>query len=202
MPLYKVNLLPPRLQREGIIDVRRLVLMLAAVLPAVLLLGGCLLFRVNYSVLDNELAETKTQLAALAPALARMEGVVRDRTELQETIEECEEISRKHVAWSGVLDELGKAAPIDLWLTGLNLANKDDAASKTVPSRGQEESAVYSRPNQLEVKGISRSLPSIGIFIRKLIELPYFEEVELVKVNAVNEGMEFEITAKVKGDST
>ena len=202
MLLYKVNLLPPRLQREGIVDVRRLVLMLAAVVPAVLLLGGCLLFRVNYSVIDNELAETKAQLAALTPALARTEGVIRERTELEETIEECEEISRKHIFWSSVLDDLGKAAPIDLWLTGLNIANKDDAVSKTAPGRGKEESAVYSRPNQLAVKGISRSLPSIGIFIRKLIELPYFEEVELVKVYAINEGMEFEITAKVKGDST
>jgi type IV pilus assembly protein PilN len=201
MLLYKVNLLPPRLQREGIIDVRRLVLILAAILPAVLLLGCCLIFRVNYSVINNELAETRAQLAALAPALSRMEGVVRERTEMEETIEECEEISRKHISWSGVLDDLGGAAPIDLWLTGLNIANKDDAVSKTAPGRGQEESAVYTRPNQLEVRGVSRSLPSIGIFIRKLIELPYFEEVELVKVNAVNEGMEFEITARVKDES-
>jgi hypothetical protein len=99
-----------------------------------------------------------------------------------------------------VLDELGKAAPIDLWLTGLNVANKDDSASKTAPGRGQEESAVYTRPNQLEIKGVSRSLPSIGIFIRKLIELPYFEDVELIKVSSVREGMEFEITARVKGE--
>lgn len=201
MSLYKVNLLPPRLQREGVIDVRRLILILAAILPIVLLLGCCLLFRVNYSVINNELAETRAQLAALAPALSRMEGVVRERTELEETIEECEEISRKHISWSGVLDDLGGAAPIDLWLTGLNIANKDDAVSKIAPGRGQEESAVYTRPNQLEVKGVSRSLPSIGIFIRKLNELPYFEEVELVKVNAVNEGMEFEITARVKDES-
>jgi len=202
MLLYKVNLLPPRLQREGVIDVRRLMLMLAAALPVVLLLGGCLLFRVNYSVIENELAETKAQLAALTPALARTEGVIREKTELEETIEECEEISRKHISWSGVLEDLGKAAPIDLWLTGLNIANKEDAVSKTASSRGQEESAVYTRPNQLAVRGISRSLPSIGIFIRKLIELPYFEEVQLIKVNAVNEGMEFEITASVKGDCT
>lgn len=201
MSLYKANLLPPKLQREGVIDVRRLILILAAILPVALLLGCCLLFRVNYSVINNELAETRAQLAALAPALSRMEGVVRERTELEETIEECEEISRKHISWSGVLDDLGGAAPIDLWLTGLNIANKDDAVSKIAPGRGQEESAVYTRPNQLEVKGISRSLPSIGIFIRKLIELPYFEEVELVKINAVNEGMEFEITARVKDES-
>lgn len=201
MSLYKVNLLPPKLQREGVIDVRRLVLILAAVLPVVLLLGCCLIFRVNYSVINNELAETRTQLAALAPALSRMEGVARERTELEETIEECEEISRKHISWSGVLDDLGGAAPTDLWLTGLIIANKDDTVSKTAPGRGQEESADYSRPNQLEVRGVSRSLPSIGIFIRKLIELPYFEEVQLVKVNAVNEGMEFEITARVKDES-
>jgi type IV pilus assembly protein PilN len=201
MSLYKVNLLPPKLQREGVIDVRRLVLILAAILPVVLLLGCCLLFRVNYSVINNELAETRAQAAALSPALSRLEGVVRERAELEETIEECEEISRKHISWSGVLEDLGRAAPIDLWLTGLNIANKDDAVSKTAPGRGQEESTVYTRPNQLAVRGVSRSLPSIGIFIRKLIELPYFEEVKLVKVNAVNEGMEFEITARVKDES-
>ena len=172
MSLYKVNLLPPKLQREGVIDVRRLVLILAAILPVVLLLGCCLLFRVNYSVINNELAETRAQAAALSPALSRLEGVVRERAELEETIEECEEISRKHISWSGVLEDLGRAAPIDLWLTGLNIANKDDAVSKTAPGRGQEESTVYTRPNQLAVRGVSRSLPSIGIFIRKLIELP------------------------------
>lgn len=201
MSLYKVNLLPPRLQREGIIDIRRLVLILAAILPVILLLGFFLLFRVNYSVINNELAETRTQAAALSPALSRMDGVVRERTELEETIKECEEISRKHISWSGVLDDLGKAAPIDLWLTGLNIANKDEAVSKTAPGPGREEAAVYNRPNQLAVKGVSRSLPSIGIFIRKLIDLPYFEEVKLVKINAVNEGMEFEITARVKDES-
>jgi Tfp pilus assembly protein PilN len=199
--LYKVNLLPPKLQREGILDIQRLIIILAAALPVILLLGGCLVFLINYAVINNELAETRTQLAALAPALSRVEAVMKERTALEETIRECEEISAKHISWSGLLNDLGAAAPIDLWLTRLDISRKDAAAAKTTSGSGQEAAGLAARPNLLNCKGVSRTLPSIGIFIRNLAGLPYFGEVKLVKIKAVSEGMEFEITAAIKDES-
>lgn len=196
MNVYKVNLLPPQLQREGIIDIRRLIVIAGSALPVAVILGCYIIFLINYSVIKNELAETKLQIASLAPAVSRVEGIMKERTELEKAIGEFDEIYKNHISWSGLLNDLGSIAPVDLWLTGLEISNK---SIKTSPDNVQKESDPYARPNLVTCKGISRTLPSVGIFIRNLTGLPYFEEVKLVKVNAVSEGTEFEIIARVKG---
>ena len=43
MDAYKVNL-PHHLQREGLIDIRKLAVMLAVALPAAVILGGYIIF--------------------------------------------------------------------------------------------------------------------------------------------------------------
>jgi type IV pilus assembly protein PilN len=211
MYLYKVNLLPPRLQHEGILDIRRLIAVTGALLGAAVILGCYATFLINYAVIKTELTETKAQLASLAPVTIRVDGIVKERTAIEETIKELDEISSKHTAWSSLLYDLGSAAPADLWLTGLDISNKNAAAgekaakqSTTGPAlntsvdSSRKEANPYARPNHVTCKGLARSLPSIGKFIKNMLALPYFEEVQLIKANAVNEGVEFEITARVK----
>ncbi|NLI11357.1 PilN domain-containing protein [Pelotomaculum propionicicum] len=210
MYAYKVNLLPPQLQREGIIDFRRLILVGAATLLVAVILSGYGFFLINYFSMKNELASNKQQQATLSPLVSRVEGMVKERKELEAALEEYNVILKKHMAWSNLLYDLGDIAPVDLWLTDIDISNKTpaakeqnagaktDAASKAGAQPKEEDR--YARPNTISYKGISQTVPSIGVFIRNLTMLPYFEEVKLVKIESDLLGAKFEITAKVKDE--
>lgn len=210
MYAYKVNLLPPQLQREGIIDFRRLILVGGATLLLAVILGGYGIFLINYLSMKNELTSNKQQLASLSPLVSRVEGIVKERKELEDTLEEYNVILEKHVAWSNRLYDLGDIAPVDLWLTDIDISNQAPAAREqnsnikpdAVPKTDVQpnEADRYSRPNTISCKGISQTVPSIGIFIRNLTTLPYFDEVKLVKIESDNQGAKFEISAKVKDE--
>jgi type IV pilus assembly protein PilN len=152
---------------------------------------------INFGFLKDELAETRAQAALLAPAAARAEEIIKARTEMEEAIGEFDDILKSQKSWSGLMNDLGSIAPVDLWLTGLEISNKP---LDTPPDNGQKGPEPFARPNQVSCKGIAGTLPSVGVFVKNLNGLPYFEEVKLVKVNAVSEGLEFEITAVVKDE--
>lgn len=211
MYAYKVNLLPPQLQREGVIDFRRLILIGGATLLLAVILGGYGIFLINYLSMKNELASNKQQLASLSPLVSRVEEIVKERKELEATLEEYNAILEKHVAWSDLLYDLGDIAPVDLWLTDLDIANKTPAAKEqssiakpdAAPKADAQpkEADMYSRLYTISYKGISQTVPSIGVFIRNLTMLPYFEEVKLVKIESDDQGAKrFEISAKVKDE--
>ncbi|MDD4767565.1 MAG: PilN domain-containing protein [Desulfotomaculaceae bacterium] len=201
MEAYKVNLLPRHLQREGVIDIRKLAVMLAVALPAALILGSYIIFLINYSAVKDELAETKAQAASLAPAAARVDGIIRERTEMEAAIEEFDQILKNHKLWSGLLDDLGNIAPVDLWLTGLEVSARPfNPLTDQQKEPEQKEPDPYASPSLVSCKGMAGTVPSIGIFLRNLNGLPYFAEVKLVKVNAVSEGLEFEIIARIKDE--
>ncbi len=192
---YRVNLLPQQLQRDGTVDIRRLAVVAGSALPMAVLLVCYIIFLINFGAVKNDLAETKAQLSSLAPAVAQVEGMIKDRAAMEEAIGEFDGILKDHMSWSGLMHELGGIAPVDLWLNGLEIFNK---LAQTSPGSEQSEPDPYARPNLVSFRGIARTLPSVGIFIRNLNGLPYFKEVKLVKVNSVSEGMEFEIIAVVK----
>jgi type IV pilus assembly protein PilN len=188
---YKVNLLPQQLQREGTLDIRRLAVIIGSALPAAAALACYIIFLINFAVLKSDLAETRAQLSYLAPAVSQVEEMIRERAELEAAVGEFDGIISNQLTWAGLMNDLGIIAPVDLWLTWLEVSNKpaDNEA---------EEADPYARPNLMSCRGIARTLPSVGIFIRNLSGLPYFEEIKLVRANAVSEGIEFEIIARVK----
>ena len=191
MDAYKVNLLPQQLQREGTLDIRRLAVIIGSALPAAAALACYIIFLINFAALKNDLAETRAQLSFLAPAVSQVEEMIRERAELEAAVGEFDGIISNHLTWAGLMNDLDIIAPVDLWLTGLEVSNK--------PAGNEaEEADPYARPNLVCCRGIARTLPSVGIFIRNLSGLPYFEEIKLVRANAVSEGIEFEIIARVK----
>ncbi len=211
MYAYKVNLLPPQLQREGIIDFRRLIHIGGATLLLAVIIGGYGIFLISYMSMKNELISNKQQLASLSPLVARVEGIVKERKELEAALEEYNVILEKHVVWSKRLYDLGDIAPVDLWLTDIDISSKTPAVreqnSSAKPDAApkadaqQKEADMYSRPYTISCRGISQTVPSIGVFIRNLTMLPYFAEVKLVKIESDNQGAKkFEISAKVKDE--
>ncbi len=195
MDLYRVNLLPPHLQQESTIDLHRLRIILVIGLPTVLILACYCVFMINYCTVKGKLAETKSQTALLAPVAAQVQDMIAERTALEATMKELDQIITNHRSWSGLLDDLGDIAPIDLWLTRLEIADKP---FHTPADQKQKEPDPYAPPTLVSCQGLARTLPSIGVFLRNLGSLPYFTEVKLVRINAVSEGLEFKIIAATR----
>lgn len=118
---YRVNLLPLRLQREGKAGLRRLALAGGATLLLGLILGSYGVFLTALHYTENSLAETKQQLSSLAPLVARVEDTVRERKALEEALAEYHIIMKNRLTWHALLSDLSEAAPVDLWLTELEI---------------------------------------------------------------------------------
>lgn len=239
--MYKVNLLPPKLQREGIIDTRRLALIAGTMLLAAAFLGGYAAFLINFFLLKSELATTRQQLASLTPVVSRVEKVKNERKQLEDALKEYHSILEKRLVCSDLLFDLNNFTPIDLWLTELEMAARPEegktpaaapktggsspappsaaaADNKTAPAPGAtsapgssktagastpapKEPEGYARPNQVTLKGFSRTVPSVGVFMYNLYQLPWFQEVKLRSLSAEKDGVKFEITASLKEGS-
>ncbi len=194
--MYKINLLPQHLQREGAIDIRRLAAILAVALPPIVIVVCYLIFLVNYGIVKSELSEIKTQYVSLAPVAEQVAGITNERGELEAAAEEFDRILKRRRSWSGLMYDLGNVAPVDLWLTSLEIA---DRPFHTLPDNNQE-SDPYALPSLVSFKGLAKTLPSVGVYIKNLNGLPYFAEVKLVKAKAISEGLEFEIVARIKDE--
>ncbi len=217
--MYKVNLLPPRLQREGAIDTRRLALIAGTALVAAAFLGGYAAFLINFFLMKGELAATRQQLASLAPVVSRAEKAKNEREQLEASLKEYHALLEKRLTWSDLLADLNNYSPVDLWLTELEISYKEETkAGKATPApetqsapgapktAGLSAPALkapegYARPNQVTLKGFSRTVPSVGVFMHNLDQLPRFREVKLRSLSAEKDGVKFEITAFLKEGS-
>ncbi len=216
---YKVNMLPAKLQREGLIDVKRLVLISAATLFLALTLGGYGAFLINYTFMKNDLKDTTDQLEALAPLVSRVEQMRKERIDLEAALQEYAEILQNQKTWSVLLDDLSGIIPIDAWLVELAILHRpvetktpppgapastpaSDSQTNTGSPAGQEEkkTAGLPHPNTITFKGYSRTVSSVGVFIKNLNYLPYFDEVKLNRISLDEQGYRFEITTTLKDE--
>lgn len=205
--MYRVNLLPPKLQREGIIDFRRLFVVSGVTLLAGVVLGGYGIFWISFLSLKNELAAARQQIASLRPVVQRVEGIKEERTKLEAVLKEYNDILKARRTWYDLFFGLGTITPVDLWLTGFELSyipEKDEGSAAgssqkdDATTRKDEKAESLPRPNTVTLKGLSRTLSSIGVFEQNLSHWGYFRRVELKKVSAADEGINFEITASLK----
>ncbi len=192
---YKVNLLPPKLRREGIIDVRRLIMISLTTLLVAAILVGYGIFLLLFFNQKSELETTRQQLASLTPIVNRVQEIKKERKELEAALQEYTILLQKQIIWSDLFFALNNVTPDDLWLTELETAFSQEE-QKSGPEGGKPE--VLARPDIMNFKGLSCSVPSIGLFMNNLSQLPYFKEVKLVKLNKENEGISFQITTLLK----
>ncbi|AEG15534.1 Fimbrial assembly family protein [Desulfofundulus kuznetsovii DSM 6115] len=208
--MYRVNLLPPKLQRESTIDVRRLLILAGATTLIGGFLGACVFFPLNFLLMKNELAFTRQQIADLESVVARVEAMKKERQDLEGAIKEYSATLKERKTWSEIISRLGSITPVDLWLTGLEISNQQSqegknegeaAASKSAgsqPSKDREGGGPPAKPNVMVFKGVSRTLSSVGVFEHNLYQLGYFERVELKKISAGKDGFAFEVTGYLK----
>ncbi|NSW84209.1 MAG: hypothetical protein HPY90_13220 [Syntrophothermus sp.] len=202
--MYRVNLLPPKLQREGNIDFRRLFAVAGITFVSGAVVGGYGLFLGIYFGLKAELAATKQQIATLHPLALQAEKIQAERKGLEAAMREYEAILAERRTWWPMLADLNKIAPADLWLTGLDLSyvpgsEQDKGAGPGgTSSEKQAQDALPGRPNTLILRGSSRSLSSIGIFQYRLTRGGCFRQVELRRVAPGSGGISFEIAAHLE----
>ena len=212
--IYKVNFLPPNLQREGNIDLRRLFLIGGVTLLVTSLVIGYGFCIINYFVMKNQLKETQLRLNNLAPIIAKVNKITSERKELEKSINRYNFLLRKQICWSDMFNDFNKVCPVDLWLNNVELNYKPDLKetvgsspvltekeeSKRFSQAGTGQLADIKRPNQIVINGASLTMSSIGVFINNLYQLPYFKEVKLIKASRDSEGITFQITALLEGD--
>ncbi|AFV11861.1 type IV pilus assembly protein PilN [Thermacetogenium phaeum DSM 12270] len=200
---YKVNLLPPGLQREGIVDVHRLVRLIALTLSLAFLLGGYGYFLFSFWGAKNELAAVRQELTALRPVLSRVEDVREKRIAAEAAYQEYSTLLDRHQNWAGLLSDLfhdlNNIAPVDLWLLELEIYPDPEASGEESEKKeGRGKPDQFARANSISIKGSSRTVSSVGVFIKNLNRLPYLQNVALKKIAALDDAFNFEITAGLK----
>lgn len=211
--IYKVNLLPQNLQHEGNIDIRRLLTIGVVTLLATVLIIGYSFFVVNFMVMKKQLAEAQQQLANLSPIVTRTEKMISERKEIEKSLDQYNSLIKKQVAWSDMFSDLNNVTPVDLWLNSMELSYKPDAKvtvgsspvltgneNPVQPGQATGQSAKAGRPNVVTFNGASLTISSIGVFMNNLYQLPYFQEVKLIKASRDSQGIAFQITALLKDD--
>lgn len=209
---YKVNLLPPALQRESVIDTRRLVRLAAVTLVAAAVVGGYGYFLLQLVLMKGELAETRQRLAALEPTVARVNKMREERRTAEETARALTQLLNGRLAWSGMLADINYALPRDMWLDKLEILKEQQAPAgekkggsaqgtgggQSPAGAGAQSSATTGaaagaqagaapaappRPDRVVVEGYSRSVASVGVLVHNLHESPHFKAVTLQEVS-------------------
>jgi Tfp pilus assembly protein PilN len=201
-PMYRVNLLPPKLQREELVDVRRLLLTSVAAILILVIVGTGVGFVVSFNNVKQEINSANQTIAILQPTVDMVQGLQSQIRVMQSTEADYKGLLGRQVTWSNLIYKLNEIAPSDLWLTELDMSNADlskDPAAKqastafpaapgasgvpgangNVVAMGDAQSAgePYPYPNVITIKGMANSVTSIGIFDQNLNNLPYFKNV-------------------------
>lgn len=176
----------------------------------VAVIGGYAVFLFTLLMMKSDLETTKKQVLALQPVVSRVERIRNERREMEVALEEYRSLREKQLTWSHFLFELNNITPVDVWLSSLEIGaqtDKSHSGSATQLGAGKEseasgsksdESKLFSRPGVMMIKGYSRTVSSIGIFIRNLNQLTYFKEVVITKVASEDAGISFECKAFLK----
>lgn len=218
---YKINLLPAELQSKPPVNLRRLFLLLLSIFVFAGLLASYGFFLWNYQQVSKQLGNLNQNLPRIEREVARLEGIKKQRLDLERRSDQLEALLQTRQKWPGMLTALTKVVPGDVWLTSLRLEEireKQTPMEKKVPAGASlpmqpnvaqkslesiqksleratpEESketktklegasTIPGVPNTLFLEGASYSVPSVGIFIYHLQQLPYFSKVALTDLH-------------------
>ncbi|MGB9845987.1 MAG: PilN domain-containing protein [Desulfotomaculales bacterium] len=205
---YRVNLLPEELQSEQPIISRRFFFSFLAVSFAAGLLTSYGLFLWDYYRVSLELTAFNEKLPQLEKKASSLEEIKRQRLDLEKKAGELEALIQNRRSWPGMLAEITKTVPEEVWLTSLRLeeikeeqslpegrsaANPISQAPNGLTGggssglsqgegkeiKGKSLPAIAGPPNTLFIEGTSSSVPAVGLFTYRLGELPYFSKVVL-----------------------
>ncbi|MGQ9824074.1 MAG: PilN domain-containing protein [Desulfotomaculales bacterium] len=138
---YRIDLLPEELQSKPPVNLRRLLYIALTVLLTAGLLVIYGLFLLEFYRVSGELARLNERLPQIKRETARLEEIKRQRLDLEKRAGELEALIQNRRTWPGMLAEIARAVPGEVWLTSLRLEevkeNKEKQAfAEKKPSAG------------------------------------------------------------------
>ncbi|NPV26191.1 MAG: hypothetical protein HPY81_01780 [Firmicutes bacterium] len=157
----RINLLPERLRGVYEYDWRRSLrrfLLVTVVLIFLVGAGGFCVWA-GRQVLDQtaQLNAVNARLQALAPTLAKIEALEKDRVQTEEKVTFFQKLMDNRQVWPKVLTEVKTKMPREIWLTEIALNDK----------------------GVLEIKGYAASFTSVGEYLLSLSTGPLVNEAAL-----------------------
>lgn len=155
--MIKINLLPVREARRRA-DLQQQLFLFGVLLA--LAVGG-----VGYAhyaqgrkidQLNERVAQTQAQIKKYEPQLEQVEAYKEKKAEVQQKLDVIESLERSRSGPVRVMDELATKTPERMWLTQL-----------------------LTEGERIELEGMSLDNEIVAVFLTRLSESPYFDEVEL-----------------------
>ena len=121
------------------------------------------------------------------------------------------QVLASRTSWDGVLRDLSRVLPANVWLTGLKAAVStplSTALVSTTATSGQttpaaQPAAVQTTPTGVTITGYTFTHPDVAVLLARLVALPSFENVQLVSATQAAVGkkdvIQFTILANLRG---
>lgn len=123
--MYKINLLPPELQRDVSIDFKTLAIRASAVVAAVGLVAMYCAFLYNIHSIKLEISQEEKYLSEIQFTVKKVEEIKNKRLANEQSVQKYRELLDNRVTWSPVLEDLNKILPTDMWLESINISHVD-----------------------------------------------------------------------------
>lgn len=156
---YRIDLLPEELQSKPPVNLRRLLYIALTVLLTAGLLAIYGLFLWDYYRVSGELARLNERLPQIKRETARLEEIKKQRLDLEKRAGELEALIQNRRTWPGMLAEIARIVPGEVWLTSLRLEEgKEKQASAQKKSSADALSQTQPGQIQKSLENIQESL--------------------------------------------
>jgi len=150
--MYKVNLLPPELQRDISVDIRRLVKWLTVSLVVIILVLGYGIFLYSFFSTKKEIVETEKYLSELQVTVNRIEDIKKQRQKNEQSVQKFKDLVEKRLIWSYILDDLNYNLPVDMWLASIELSFTGLQVSTGTVGQAQGQPNAQASQMQIQVQ--------------------------------------------------
>lgn len=130
--MYDVNLLPTKLQKKINIDIGRLIILISMATIVFGFIFGYSFFLFQMNITQQELHNIEEQLKQMAPRVAEVEKMKKERLSLEKKVQAFSIIVNNRLAVSHVFNDIASNMPVDMWLTSIRLEYRE----KYVPRGG------------------------------------------------------------------
>lgn len=145
--MYKMNMLPIALQRETLIDTKKLVINAGIILTAIIILGSYGLFLIRFLDAKKELTAIRSQLSELQSTVDRAEKIKRERVETEAALNDFNTLLKRQFIWSEMLNAINRSMPADIWLAGIDIHYEGSVAGQTGQNNTQAGAPVDQQKN-------------------------------------------------------
>jgi type IV pilus assembly protein PilN len=174
--MVKINLLPIRseLRKKALIE-HLLLLGLCVVLIVILSLFVQTSITNKRDTLQQEMTNTKLEIARLTVEAGEIEKFKQQKQELERKLDIIKDLNAKKTGPVSILDQLSLLVPEKAWITSLNNSG-----------------------STITLDGVAIDNPTIAAFMKSLQASPYFQGVELVLTQKEATNTKFTIKCQIK----